>query len=147
MLKKVRIDKWLWSIRIFKTRTLATAAVRNGRVKIGEKTVKASYLVQRDEIVAVNRNGFNLVFKVVDLIQKRVGAAIAQECYIDLTPAEELTKYDAWFVGKRGVEAREKGTGRPTKKERREIDDFKGVRLYDFDVDEEDDDEELPVDL
>ena len=91
MLKKVRIDKWLWSVRIYKTRTMATDAVRNGRVKIGDKTVKASYLVQRDEVVTVNRNGFNLVFKVVDLIQKRVGAAIAQECYVDLTPAEELT--------------------------------------------------------
>lgn len=142
MLKKVRIDKWLWSIRIFKTRTLATTAVRNGRVKIGEKTVKASYLVQRDEIINVNRNGFNLVFKVVDLIPKRVGAAIAQECYIDLTPPEELTKYDAWFVGKRGVESREKGTGRPTKKERREIDGFKGMRLYDFDMDDDDNDDD-----
>lgn len=139
MLKKVRIDKWLWSVRIYKTRTQATSAVRGGRVKINNKPVKASYQVVVGEIVNVNKNGFNLVFKVTDLLQKRVGAAIAQECYVDLTPPEELTKYDAWFVGKRGVEAREKGTGRPTKKERREIDEFKGMRSYDFDEDEEED--------
>jgi ribosome-associated heat shock protein Hsp15 len=139
MLKKVRIDKWLWSVRIYKTRTQATSAVRSSRVKINDKPVKASYQVVVGEIVNVNRNGFNLTFKVTGLLQKRVGAAIAQECYVDLTPPEELTKYDAWFVGKRGVEAREKGTGRPTKKERREIDEFKGIRSYDFDEEEEED--------
>lgn len=137
MLKKTRIDKWLWSVRIFKTRTLATSSVRSGRVRVGDKPVKASYQLQRGEVITVNKNGFNFTFKVVDLIQKRVGAAIAQECYLDLTPAEELTKYDAWYVGKRGTEAREKGTGRPTKKERREIDEFKGTRLYDWDDDDE----------
>ncbi|PSR14322.1 MAG: RNA-binding protein [Bacteroidetes bacterium] len=130
---KVRIDKWLWSVRIFKTRTLATTAVRSGKVKVNEKIVKASYLLQAGETVVVGKNGFNFVFKVIELIQKRVGAAVAQTCYVDRTSPDELNKYNDWFIGKRGVEAREKGAGRPTKKERREIDGFKGGQLYDWD--------------
>jgi len=70
MLKKVRIDKWLWSVRIFKTRTLSTNACKSGKVKIGGENVKPSYLVQREEIVQVRKDGFDLQFKVIDLIEK-----------------------------------------------------------------------------
>ncbi len=128
MLDKVRVDKWLWSVRIFKSRTLATDACKSGKVKIGDVNVKPSYLLQRDEIVNVKKNGFNLTFKVVDLLQKRVGAPLAQEYYIDLTPEEELNKYNDWFVGKARMEFREKGKGRPTKKDRRNIEKFKDDR-------------------
>lgn len=122
---KVRIDKWLWSVRIFKSRTLATDACKSGKVKIKGTSVKPSYLLERDQLVEVRKNGFELQFKVIDLIQKRVSAPIAQECYEDLTPAEELNKYQDWFVGKAAAEKRAKGAGRPTKKERRTIDEFK----------------------
>lgn len=125
MLKKVRIDKWLWSVRIFKSRSMATDACKSGKVKIKDANVKPSYMLQRAEIISVKKNGFNLTFKVVDLLEKRVSAVIAQPCYEDLTPAEEMSKYKDWFVGKGKPEVREKGTGRPTKKERREIDRFK----------------------
>ncbi|MEM0992873.1 MAG: RNA-binding S4 domain-containing protein [Bacteroidota bacterium] len=125
MLKKVRIDKWLWSVRIFKTRTMSTNACKSGKVKIGGDNVKASYLVQRGEEISVRKNGFDLRFKVLDLIEKRVGAPIAQKCYEDLTPEEELNKYNDWFVGKGRAEIRQKGAGRPTKRERRQIDEFK----------------------
>lgn len=125
MLKKVRIDKWLWSVRIFKSRTIATSACKSGKVKIDGESVKPSYLVTRGEELEVRKNGFNLQFRVVDLIQKRVGAPIAQKCYEDLTPEEELQKYNDWFVGKASPERRAKGAGRPTKKERREIEQFK----------------------
>jgi ribosome-associated heat shock protein Hsp15 len=138
MLKKVRIDKWLWSVRIFKTRTMATTAVKSGKVKIKEKNVKPSYMLERGETVVVGKNGFNFTFKVKDLLAKRVGAAIAQECYVDLTPPDELNKYNDWFIGKRGVEARQKGSGRPTKRERREIDGFKEGQFYDWDEEDED---------
>ena len=126
MLEKVRIDRWLWSVRIFKSRTRATDACKSGKVKIGEKKAKASYLLVRDEVISVYKNGFSLQFKVKDLLNKRVSAVLAQPCYEDLTPAEELNKYKSWYVGKSSNERREKGAGRPTKKERREIDDFKG---------------------
>jgi ribosome-associated heat shock protein Hsp15 len=73
----------------------------------------------------VRKNGFDFQFKVKELIQKRVGAQIAQTCYEDLTTEEELNKFKDWYVGKGKIEFREKGVGRPTKKERRSIDDFK----------------------
>ena len=124
-LEKVRVDKWLWSVRIFKSRTLATDACKSNKVRVGENEVKPSYLLSRGEIVNVKKNGFNLTFKVVDLLQKRVGAPIAQKCYEDLTPQEELNKFQDWYVGKGAAEKREKGTGRPTKRDRRTIDRFK----------------------
>jgi ribosome-associated heat shock protein Hsp15 len=124
-LKKVRVDKWLWSVRIFKSRTLATDACKSGKVKIEGIAIKPSYQLQRGETLEVRKNGFNLAFKVIGLIQKRVGAPIAQQCYEDLTPAEELNKYNDWFVGKSSSERREKGAGRPTKRERRDLDRFK----------------------
>ena len=132
MLQKVRIDKWLWSVRIFKSRTLATDACKSGKIKIGEKTIKASYLVQREEEISVFKGGFYLKFKAIDLIQKRVSAPLAQACYENLTTEEEMNKYKDWFVGKGASERKEKGAGRPTKKERREIDDFKGDIYFDF---------------
>ena len=127
MLKKVRIDKWLWSVRIFKSRSMATDACKSSKIKVGEQNVKPSYLLQRGETVYVKKNGFNLTFKVVDLLEKRVSAVLAQPCYEDLTPPEELNKYTDWFVGKGRPELREKGAGRPTKKDRREIDRFKDM--------------------
>lgn len=125
MLKKVRIDKWLWSVRIFKSRTLATDACKSGKVKIDGHSVKPSYLLQREETIQVRKNHYDLTFKVVDLLQKRVGAPEAQACYIDLTPQEELDKFKNWYIGKGSSEIREKGAGRPTKRERRKIDHFK----------------------
>lgn len=130
MLDKVRIDKWLWSVRIFKSRSMATTACKSGKVKIEDKSVKPSYLVSREEIIKVSKNGFNLQFRVIDLIEKRVGAPIAVLNYEDITPEEELNKYKDWFIGKAAAERRSKGSGRPTKRERRIIDDFKG-NLYD----------------
>jgi ribosome-associated heat shock protein Hsp15 len=123
---KVRIDKWLWSIRIFKSRTLATDACKGGKVKVGGEAVKPSYLLSVGEIAFVKKDGFTFQLKAVQLIEKRVGAPIAVGCYEDLTPVEEKAKYEAWFEGVMPtIEKRERGTGRPTKKERREIDGFK----------------------
>jgi len=125
MLKKVRVDKWLWSVRIFKSRSMATDACKSGKVKIQDKNVKPSYLLQREEIIHVKKNGFNMVYKAVDLLEKRVSATLAEPCYENLTPADELNKYNDWYIGKARPEIREKGAGRPTKRERREIDRFK----------------------
>jgi ribosome-associated heat shock protein Hsp15 len=124
-LEKVRIDKWLWSVRIFKSRTIAANACKTGKIKVNDKTVKPSTTIEREDLIEVKKNGFNFQFKVIDLIQKRVGAPLAQTCYEDLTPAEELNKYNDWYVGKGQSEKRERGAGRPTKKERRNIEQFK----------------------
>ncbi len=134
MAEKVRIDKWLWSVRIFKSRTLASDTVKSGKVKVNGTQVKSSYQIQRSDEIIVKKGGFNFTFKVLQLIEKRVGSPIAVTCYKDMTPEEELKKYEDWFTGKHGAEMRERGTGRPTKKDRREIDDFKG---YYFDDGEE----------
>ncbi len=128
-MEKVRIDKWLWSVRIFKSRTLAADACKEGKVRIAESVAKPSDTVSVGSLLLVRKEGFQLVFKVLQLIDKRVGAPLAATCYENLTPESELNKYADWFVGKRGVEIRERGTGRPTKRERRDIDSFKGDRF------------------
>lgn len=124
-MEKVRIDKWLWSVRIFKSRTISSDACKESKVKLNGENAKPSQLIQVGDRVEVKKEGFNFQFRVVQLIEKRVGAPIAVACYEDLTPPEELNKYKEWFVGKAGAEYRDKGAGRPTKKDRRELEDFK----------------------
>ena len=80
-LKKVRIDKWLWSVRIFKSRSMATTACKSGKVKINGSNVKPAHMLEPNQLVDVKKNGFNLNFKALQLLEKRVSASIAQECY------------------------------------------------------------------
>lgn len=128
---KIRIDKWLWSVRIFKSRTMASDACKSGKIKLNEVVVKPSALVVAGNTIEVKRNGFNFSFKVVQLLKSRVSATLAAPCYINLTPEEELNKYKNWFIGKSGAEVRDRGTGRPTKKERREIEEYKDIDIFD----------------
>ena len=125
VLRKVRIDKWLWAVRIFKSRTMATNACKSGKVKIDGNNIKPSLMIERDTILSVKKEGINFVYKVVDLLEKRVSATLAQPCYENLTPEEELNKFKIWHQLNALPEIREKGSGRPTKKERRNIDRFK----------------------
>ena len=124
-LQKVRIDKWLWAVRIFKSRTLAADACKSSKVKINGLNAKASDMVQRGALIQVKKEGFNMVFKVVDLLEKRVSASLAEPCYENLTPPEEMNKFKSWYLANSLTEVRDRGTGRPTKKERRDIDGFK----------------------
>ena len=130
---KIRIDKWLWSVRIFKSRTLATDACKGGKVKVAGVSVKPSFQISEGEVVLVRKNGFNFEFRAKTLIEKRVGAAIAVTCYEDVTPESEKNKYAEWFLNAApSSEKRERGAGRPTKKERREIEGLKEVDFYDW---------------
>ncbi len=122
---KVRIDKWLWSIRIFKSRTLATHMCKSGSVKINDVKSKAASPVQVGDLISVQKNGFQFTFRAIKLLEKRVSATLAQQAYEDLTPEEELNKYTDWYIGKASPERRVKGAGRPTKRERRDLDAFK----------------------
>ena len=122
---KVRIDKWLWAVRIFKSRSKASKACRNGKVRSAEQILKASSQITPGQVIAIKKDGFNLSYKVNKLLQKRVSFPIAVTCYENLTPEEELNKFKDWFIGKGPVEKRERGAGRPTKRDRREIDSFK----------------------
>lgn len=133
MSSKIRIDKWLWAVRIFKSRTLANSMVKANNVSINDKNCKPSSEVLKGDVVGVKKNGFHLKFKVIKLLEKRVGAPIAVTCYENITSLEELNKYNDWFIGKARSEIREKGLGRPTKKDRREIEQYKDQTLLSFD--------------
>ena len=122
MAEKLRIDKYLWSIRLFKTRSLATEACRAGRVKKDGTNIKASYEVKVGEIYQVSKSVEKKTIKVLDLLYTRVDAKKAALAYADLTPPEETAKYKSMFHSP--VLTRDRGTGRPTKKDRREIDDL-----------------------
>lgn len=136
MSEKVRIDKYLWAIRIFRSRSIAAEAIKEGKVKLHGVNVKASAMVTPGDIIDVLKEGFRMKYKVVQVIEKRVSPVLATPCYEDLTPEDELNKYKSWFVGKGGPERRERGTGRPTKKERREIEDYKEMYGDDDDDDQ-----------
>lgn len=115
----VRIDKWLWAVRIYKTRSLASEACKKGRILIDGTPVKASRTVKMDDIVVVRKLPVIYTYKVKGIIEKRVSAKIAIEKYEDLTSIDELNKLkinDDVFI------KRERGAGRPTKKERRTLD-------------------------
>lgn len=124
---KIRVDKWLWSIRIFKSRTLATKNCEQGKVKIDDENVKASYKIAVGDVVVVRVNHQKKTLKVLKLIEKRVGAEIATTCYEDISPAEDkidIKKMQSAFLLPNAY--REKGQGRPTKRDRRNIEKFKG---------------------
>lgn len=124
---KVRIDKWLWSVRLYKSRTLATDACKAGKVKIAGDAVKPSHMLTVGEVVWVKKDGFHFQYRAIQLIEKRVGAPIAIGCFEDITPEAERKKYEDWFNSGVPVAAkREKGAGRPTKKERRDIEAYQG---------------------
>ncbi len=115
----VRIDKYLWSVRLFKTRSKAADACRNGKVLMNGQNVKSSKLICRNDEFQVKNPPIIYTYKVKEILKNRVGAKLVENYLINLTPEEELLKLEintqAVFV------KRDKGTGRPTKKERREI--------------------------
>lgn len=120
----VRIDKWLWAVRVYKTRTLAAEACKSGKVKVDGTAIKPSYDLKTGITVQVQKEGHKKILKALQLIEKRVGADIAATCYEDLSPPPppKSPKEEAFFYT---FEVRERGSGRPTKRERRTIDKFK----------------------
>ena len=116
---EVRIDKYLWAIRVFKTRTEATEACNGGKVKISGVNAKPSKNVQPGDIISVRKGAVIFEYRVIQPLDKRVGAKLVPDYAENLTPQEELDKMRApvetFFV------TRDRGAGRPTKKDRREI--------------------------
>jgi ribosome-associated heat shock protein Hsp15 len=121
--KNIRIDKFLWSVRIYKTRSIASDECRKGRIIINEIQVKPSRVVLKNEIIKVKKPPVIYSYKVIEPIENRVGAKLVDKFIEDLTPDEEKIKLDISQTG--GTLYRDKGTGRPTKKERRLIDRIK----------------------
>lgn len=117
-MSRVRIDAWLWTTRQFKSRSLATAAVRAGHVRVNDAPVKASYQVTPGDAVRIRVQGFDRVLEVVSMPPRRVSAPLAREAYLDHSPPRPKT-YGA-------VPTRDPGSGRPTKKERRQLEELRG---------------------
>jgi len=122
-IEKLRIDKYLWAIRVFKTRSLATEACKAGKVKLNGQNIKPSYVVKIGEVYHIQKGIEKKVLKVVDLLEKRMDAKTAALYYEDQTPLEDTYSYKSTFHAP--MLRRDRGTGRPTKKDRREIDDLK----------------------
>ncbi|MDB5148528.1 MAG: RNA-binding protein [Mucilaginibacter sp.] len=121
--EKLRIDKYLWAIRAFKTRTLASDACKAGRIKLDGKNIKPSYEVKIGDVYQVAKGIERKVVKVTGLLENRVDAKTAVNFYEDITPVEQTQAFKSMFQAP--ILKRDRGTGRPTKLDRREIDDLK----------------------
>jgi ribosome-associated heat shock protein Hsp15 len=119
---KVRFDKWLWAVRIYKTRSMAAAACRKGQVIIDNLPLKPSRNVSLDEIISVKKPPVIFTYRIKKIPPKRLSAKLAKECFEDLTPQEEYDKLKVKELP--GFGYRKRGDGRPTKKERRIIDKY-----------------------
>ncbi|WP_233862372.1 RNA-binding S4 domain-containing protein [Tenacibaculum piscium] len=118
----MRIDKYLWCIRFYKTRTIATDACKKGHVKINDVKLKPSRDVFGNEEIMIRKNQINYKIKVLDIPESRLGAKLVDLYRKDITPKEEFDKTALLKYSKDYY--RKKGTGRPTKKDRRDIDDY-----------------------
>ena len=131
-MESVRLDKYLWAIRIFKTRSEATDACNGNKVKIAGVSAKPSKLVKVGDIIEVRKVSVTYIYKVLALAEKRMGAALVPAHAENLTPQEELNKLQ--IPRETIVMSRDRGTGRPTKKDRRVIDSLMDS-FYDEDFD------------
>lgn len=126
-----RIDKWLWAARIFKTRSIAADACKNGRVMLDGVTVKPSRTVKVGDVVSVKKPPVTYSFKVLKTIEQRVGAKLLPEIYENVTDPKQYELLEMSRIS--GFVDRARGTGRPTKKERRALDAFAEPAMFGFD--------------
>lgn len=135
---EARIDKWMWAVRIFKTRTIAAEACKKGRVTINGSQVKASKMIKSGDIIQVRKPPITYSFKVLQPIEKRVGAKEVSTVMENVTPPEQYEILEMSKIS--GFINRMRGTGRPTKKERRSLEEFTALEFsddFEFDFDED----------
>ena len=116
---EVRVDRWLWAARVYKTRSLAADACKNSRVSVGGTTVKPSYVVKVGDVINVKKPPVTYSYKVLKLIEQRVGAKLLPDIYENVTDPKEYELLEMNRIS--GFVDRARGTGRPTKKERRQL--------------------------
>lgn len=134
MAAEVRIDKWLWAARIFKTRSIAAEACKKGRISIAGSRLKASRTIKAGDVIEVRRPPVIWSFKVLQAIDHRVGAKLVSDVMANVTPPDQLEILEISKLN--GFVDRARGTGRPTKKDKRELDNFKeSDDDFDFDFD------------
>lgn len=137
---EVRIDKWLWAMRIFKTRTIATEACKKGRVSVGNAIAKPSRTIKVGDIIQVRKPPVTYSFKVLALTENRLGAKLVPEYMENVTPRSELDLLEVVKIS--GFVDRRKGLGRPTKREGRDLARFTEESSgWDFDWDDLDDED------
>lgn len=135
-MSEARIDKWLWAARIFKTRTIAAEACKKGRISINGAQIKPSRMVKPGDIINVKKSPITYSFKVLQAIEKRVGAKLIPEIMENVTSPEQYELLEMSKIS--GFIDRARGTGRPTKKDRRSLDDFLTPDFFDdFDLDDD----------
>lgn len=142
---EARIDKWLWAARIFKTRSMAAAACKKGQVSIKGSQIKPSRMIKEGDVIEVRKSPVTFSFRVKQAIEKRVGAKLVPEILENVTPPEQYEILELSKIS--GFVDRARGTGRPTKKDRRSLEEFTTPEFFgDFedlwDDDEDQDDEE-----
>lgn len=133
---EARIDKWMWAVRIFKTRTIAAEACKKGRVTINGSQVKAARMIKPNDVIQVKKPPIIYSFKVLQAIEKRVGAKLVPEVMENVTTPDQYELLEISKVS--GFVDRARGTGRPTKKDRRSLEDFTDPEFmddFDFDFD------------
>ena len=143
MNNEARIDIWLWAARIFKTRTIAAAACKKGQVSLGGVQLKASRMIKAGDVVSVRKPPITYSFRVLQPIERRVGAKLIPEVLENVTTPDQYELLEMSKIS--GFVGRAKGTGRPTKKDRRSLEDFQNEVpefFGDFEFDMEDGDEE-----
>jgi ribosome-associated heat shock protein Hsp15 len=134
-MQEARIDKWLWAARIFKTRSIASDACKNGRVTIAGMNVKPSRPVKVGEIVDVKKPPITYSFRILKCIEQRVGAKLVPEIYENVTDPQQYEILEMSRIS--GFVDRARGTGRPTKKDRRQLDAFVEPAMFGFDEEED----------
>lgn len=138
---EARLDKWLWAARIFKTRSIAIDACKNGRVMMKGVKLKPSRMIKEGDEIQVRKPPVTYTFRVLQAIQNRVGAKLVPEVLENITTPDQYELLEMNRIS--GFVNRARGTGRPTKKERRDLDEFVQPAFFgDFDFDDEEDEEE-----
>ncbi len=122
-MEAIRLDKYLWAVRLYKTRSLATDACRTGHIRMNGQPLKPSHEIKVGEVYELTIEQLHKVIEVKELLGNRVGAKLVENYMIDRTPQEEYDRIQ--FIRQYSFEKRDRGSGRPTKRDRREIEDFK----------------------
>lgn len=119
---KIRLDKFVWCVRLCKTRSQGTELISKGQIKLNSQTTKPSKEVKLKDLISFHKNNAIFLYKVIELLDKRVGAALIQNFIIDITPIEQKEKFKAYQLVRQIY--RQNGDGKPTKKDRRDLDSF-----------------------
>jgi ribosome-associated heat shock protein Hsp15 len=132
-MEEVRIDKWMWATRIFKTRTIAVEACKKNRIMVNGMSVKPSRMIKQGDIIEVRKPPITYSFKVLELTERRIGAKLVSEYLENITSPKQYEIMEMNRIS--GFVDRSKGLGRPTKKDRRELEQFTDNDGFDFDFD------------